>query len=176
MNIPIVIENKIATLATPINIVCGNSDYTMTFTFDNEWSAEPVKTARFVYRRAGKKFYQEVVFSGDTIDVPVLSGISFVLVGVYAGDLRTTTPAVIGCEKSILCDTGKHEEPEEDVYNQIIELINSTDFNPTTAILYTEQTLNESQKTQAKKNIGVTDEYIDGRINVVLGVIENGTY
>lgn len=108
-----------------MNIVCGNSDYTITFTFDDEWSAEAVKTARFVYNRAGKRLYQDVVFSGDTIAVPVLSNVSFVLVGVYAGDLRTTTPAIIGCEKSILCGGGStHDDPPEDVYNQILEAVN----------------------------------------------------
>ena len=124
MNLSVIVKNKIATLATPEIIVCGNSDYTITFTFDDEWSEEAIKTARFAYRRGGENRFEDVVFTGNTVEVPVLSNITAVLVGVYAGELRTTTPAVISCEKSILCGGGTHDAPPDNVYNQILNEIN----------------------------------------------------
>lgn len=47
------------------------------------------------------------------------------MVGVFAGDLQTTTPATIRCVKSILDYDGLPEEPSSDVYAQLIEMINS---------------------------------------------------
>ena len=125
-NINITVAGKIATNMSPgVTIVCGNSDYTVTFSFDEEWSAYQVKTARFVYTRDGQVQYDETVFTGNMAAVPVLSGITAVYVGVYAGDLRTTTPARILCDRSILCGGGVHPEPAEDVYQQIIKILNS---------------------------------------------------
>lgn len=103
-NINITVAAKIATNTTPGEvIVCGNSDYTVTFAFDSEWDAETERTARFVYYKDGLSLYQDVAFTGDAVAVPVLSNISYVLVGVYAGNLHTTTPAKVLCDRSILC-------------------------------------------------------------------------
>ena len=124
-NINITVANKIATNMSPgVHIVCGNNDYTLTFSFDEEWSTHAFKTARFVYTRDGKVLHTESVFSGNVANVPVLSGITSVYVGVYAGELHTTTPAKVLCERSILCAGGTHEEPPEDVYHQILEEVN----------------------------------------------------
>lgn len=122
MKISINVANKIARADNPPSIVCGNSDYTIAFDFDSEWAEYTVKTARFAYTVCGQlKRYIDVVFSGAECNVPVLSNIDEVEVGVYAGDLRTTTPAIIPCERSILCGGGAHDDPPEDVYNQIME-------------------------------------------------------
>lgn len=122
--IKITVKDRIATLVgTPV-IVCGNSDYTVTFTFDDEWSLTGLKTARFVYIRDGVQKYEDVVFSGDTVSVPVLSDVAFVSVGVFEGNLSTTTPARILCTRSILCGTGAAQGLTEDVYNQLLAEIN----------------------------------------------------
>lgn len=126
MNFRVEIKNKEATVLGAGYIVCGNSDYSITFAFDSEWAELPVKTARFVYARGGKVEYQDVVFEGSTVDVPVLRNIDEVYVGVFAGDLHTTTPARILCKKSILCGDGSAPSaPTPDVYAQIIELVNT---------------------------------------------------
>lgn len=121
--IKIDIANKVAAQIGTAVIVCGNDDYKITFTFDNEWGAYQEKTARFRFINAeGKKEYIDVLFSGSTCAVPILSNIDTVSVGVYAGDLQTTTGADIKCQRSILCGQGtKHEAPDPDVYNQILE-------------------------------------------------------
>lgn len=103
-NINITVAEKIATNTTPSEIiVCGNSGYTVTFSFDSEWSSEATRTARFVFNKQGRTYFHDVKFTGKTASVPVLSGIDSVLVGVYAGDLITTTPAKVLCDRSILC-------------------------------------------------------------------------
>lgn len=104
-NIQITVRNKKATNATPgVPIVCGNSCYTVTFDFDDEWAVHTSKVARFVYYKNGRARHQEQSFSGNTVAVPILSGVTYVLIGVYVGDLSTTTPARVICSRSILCD------------------------------------------------------------------------
>lgn len=125
MNIEITVANRIAAVVGSPVIVCGNKGYTVTFSFDREWDGYDEKTARFVFIVDGKAKFIDVLFSGNTCDAPMLSNISQVVVGVYAGDLRTTTGATIKCLKSILCGGGTHEEPPEDVYNQILENVST---------------------------------------------------
>lgn len=83
-------------------IVCRNKDYQIQFTFDEEWAGIDEKTARFIW---GGKYY-DVEFTGDTCPVPEIYGTTVLKVGVYAGDLQTTTDAVIECTPSILCKSG----------------------------------------------------------------------
>nr|DAM60623.1 MAG TPA: nucleoid-associated protein [Caudoviricetes sp.] len=118
--INISVENKIAE-ADGTLYVCDNSDFVAKFAFDAEWEAYENKTARFCYNNS----YVDVVFTGNECPVPIISGTYFFNIGVYAGNLRTTTPARVPCKKSILCDTGFPADPPNDVYNQIMEKLNS---------------------------------------------------
>lgn len=127
MDISISVAGKVATADADAKIVCGNSDYEIVFGFDAPWLAYDIKTARFTYQRHGKVFYEEVVFTGDRCFVPVLYDTLEVAIGVYAGDLSTTTAAVVPCAKSILCGDPIHAEPPEDVYNQICEHLHNID-------------------------------------------------
>jgi chromosome segregation ATPase len=114
-NIEIKVAGKIATNTTPdVVLVCGNSDYTVTFDLDEEWAAERTRTVRFSYIRDGKKIHKEHTFEGNTVAVPKLSGVRQVTVGLYAGDLHTTTPAVIWCKLSILCGDSVEEITQEE--------------------------------------------------------------
>lgn len=124
IDIKINITNKIANaIGTPF-IVCGNSDYTVTFTFDAEWGAYQEKTARFFFVADGIEQYIDVLFSGNTCNAPVLPNIEKVLIGVYTGNLRTTTGAEVRCKRSILFGGKVHEPPTtEDVYNEILEIV-----------------------------------------------------
>lgn len=105
MIIKINIKNKIPTVDGEQVIICSNNDYRIQFAFDAEWDTEALKTARFFWRRNGKLVYKDLQFSGDTVEVPVLSGIHDLWVGVYTNDLRTTTSARLACEYSVLCQT-----------------------------------------------------------------------
>ena len=115
--IKISVRDKIAAADATL-YVCGNSDFVLEFDFDAEWAAFTTKTARFVYRGA----YQDVVFQGATCPVPVISNVPRFYVGVYAGDLRTTTPAVVEAKRSILCGNEAPAAPHPDVYAQLLAL------------------------------------------------------
>ena len=104
-------------------IVCGNSDYTVTFVFDSEWDDYTEKAACFAYCRNGARITENVPFTGNTCAVPVLHDIDAVEIGVFAGNIRTTSPARITC---IRCSTDLHGEPYHppaDVYDQLMELV-----------------------------------------------------
>lgn len=101
----ITVTNKKATFLTRQgDIVCGNSDYRVRFTFDSEWDGHDAKVARFIW---GGHF-TDVEFSGTEVDVPVISGATEVKVGVYTeGDgPHTTTSATIPATPSVLCEGG----------------------------------------------------------------------
>lgn len=121
MNIEIIILNKIARLKDKsITAVCGNSDYTIVFDFDSEWNSYNTKTARFKYGGS----YTDVVFSGNTCNMPIIENVYNVEIGVFAGNLHTTTSAYLPMKKSIVCEGGVPIAPTPSVYNQIITLLN----------------------------------------------------
>lgn len=96
--IDVTIKDKVA-YCSGARYVCGNSDYVIHFDFDDEWTEFETKTARFKC----EKGYFDVVFSGDVCAVPVITDTDFFSVGVYAGNIHTTTPASVRVYKSILC-------------------------------------------------------------------------
>ena len=120
MYIRISVNNKIATLQDNVLIVNGNSDYVIKFDFDAEWDAYETKTARFMTARG----YTDVVFSGDEVALPVIQNGRYIRIGVHAGDLRTTTPAVIFCRRCITDGSGSPADPTPDVYAQLMALLN----------------------------------------------------
>lgn len=118
--ITIQISKKVATCLTELPIVCGNSDYECEFLFDEEWDNHSIKTARF--RDNGE--YTDVVFEGNVCKMPIISNAKIVRVGVFAGELSTSTPAIVHCKPSILDGEDIPAPPREDVYLQIIGLCN----------------------------------------------------
>ena len=117
----IAVKNKIAMNLGNATYVCDNSDYRVVFDFDAEWEEHPVKTARFKYNG----MYQEVVFSGSVCNMPVIRDARLIYIGVYAGNLQTSTPAVVHASQSILSGDAAHDAPAEDVYNQLVALVES---------------------------------------------------
>lgn len=123
MKFNITVTDKVAFSPNAPEIVCGNADYVIDFEFDAEWDEYEIKTAVFTYKRKGQNKYKEVVFTGTECNMPVLSGIDEVNVGVYAGNLHTTTPAKLNCKKSALCDITKIDDTPTSVYNQLLEIL-----------------------------------------------------
>lgn len=121
MEINVQIKNKIARLSRPAVIVCGNNDYVIKFDFDADWADYQTKTARFSFGAE----YADVIFDGDEVSAPVLKNTVAVSVGVYAGDIRTTTAAVIPCLLSITSVGGIPGDPTPDIYAQIMEKLNT---------------------------------------------------
>jgi hypothetical protein len=128
--IHVTIKEKIAVAAKEVLYICGNSDFIVDFTFDEEWNEFPTKTARFIYN--GK--HADVVFDGNTCPVPVISNAYEIKIGVFAGDLRTTTPARIAAKKSILCEGGVPADPAPDVYNQLMAKLSNLSDNMEEAV------------------------------------------
>ncbi len=96
----ITVNDKIATFKKRDGyIVCGNSCYRIKFTFDSEWDGYGKKTARFIWNGQ----HVDVTFEGDTCDVPLLERTNLLQVGVYVGDMSTTTSAEIECRYSVKC-------------------------------------------------------------------------
>lgn len=120
-NIRISVKNKIAVQTNRTLYVCGNSDYTALFDLDAEWNAFEIKTARFCYNG----HYSDVVFTGNECEIPVIADTNEFEIGLFAGNLHTTTPAMVLCERSILSTSGTPTNPSPDVYHQLIEKINS---------------------------------------------------
>lgn len=103
--------------------VCGNSDFVAVFDFDEEWNAYETKTARFYY---GDN-YIDKPFNGDRCEIPILSNIHSFEVGVFAGNLKTSTSEYVPARKSILCKGGSPAAPSPDVYAQIMEMLRNID-------------------------------------------------
>lgn len=136
----ITVRNKGAYTAGGQYYVCANSDYTVTFDFDEEWADYDVKTARFVYQ-AG---FMDVVFSGNICPFPQINDAEIIHVGVYAGDLQTTTPAIVQARRSILSGSETPQPPQEDVYNRIMEELNRIDENIDNSVAAALETAKES--------------------------------
>lgn len=120
--IEITVRDRVATHIGDDFYVCGNTDYEIHFDFDEEWDALDIKTARFI--ADGNVLYPDRIFSGNVCtfpDNPPISNTTSVRVGVFAGNLHTTTPARIPAAKSILCGTSTPAAPEEDTYHQAME-------------------------------------------------------
>ena len=116
------VSGKIAENLTPeVKIVCRNSDYKVEFEFDEPWQAHELKTALFVYNGASVP----VPFSGNVCEMPELYNTTLCAIGVFAGDLITTTPAYADCLKAISDLGGEIPPPTEDVYNKLVQMIES---------------------------------------------------
>lgn len=117
------IRQKIASLVNKGEyIVCGNDNYAIKFDFDDDFAGYKFKTAIFISQ--DDKVTEEVIFEGDTCDIPPIYDSKLVSIGVVADNVRTTTPAIVPCKLSISDLAGKVTPPSEDVYNQIMALLN----------------------------------------------------
>ena len=123
--ITIEVKDRVATVAAPddASIICGNSEYTITFDLDDEWDGVETKTARFKYFTDAGHKHTDVPFVGDKVDVPVMVNTRKVEVGIFAGDLTSSTGATIPCTPCIRCGSGDEVEPPQDKYDALMELI-----------------------------------------------------
>ena len=124
-DINITVRDKIAKAEGSPEIVCGNSDYAVVFDLDSEWDIYDLKTMRVVWIdiMTGIPRYIDVPFSGNSAVIPAVYNAYEIAVGIYAGDIRTTTPARIPCDRCITDGSVVHETPSASVYDQIIDLL-----------------------------------------------------
>lgn len=122
-DISIKIRDKIAQVQGSPQIICGNSDYCAVFDFDAEWGDYDAKTMHIVWRdiSSGNFRHYDVQFSGSTAVLPALYGCDCACIGVYAGDIRTTTPARVPCLRCITDGEPYHDDPPPDIYLQLMD-------------------------------------------------------
>lgn len=119
-DINITVAHKVAVSDTQ-SIVCDNSDYTVHWTLDEEWSAYDTKTMRTIYMDGT---YEDKVFSGAEVELPVVTVPGAVQIGLFAGDIRTSRVAILRALPSVRSAAGAPADPAPDVYDQLMELIN----------------------------------------------------
>ena len=128
-DISITVRSKIAELQGLQQIVCGNSDYVAVFDLDSDWDEYDLKTAHFVWNdmRSGKMQEYELVFSGSSVQIPAIYRTDLLLIGIYAGNIRTTSPARIPCIRCITDEESGHPAPAPDIYEELLEAIEDID-------------------------------------------------
>lgn len=103
MKIVLKIVNKKIFVENEFKIVNNNTDYTIKFVFDKEWSDLDNKTLRIEFEDGN---YIDTQFTGDTVALPQISNQKSFRLGVYAGDLHSTSILAVSCEDSILGGEG----------------------------------------------------------------------
>lgn len=127
ITIHISVRDLVATARESAMIVSDNTGYQIAFDLDAAWDAFPKKNAVFVWYQNSLPYSRIVPFEGNTVDVPKVPAVNYLLVGVTAGSLQTTTPAQIKCHNSILSSGGTGPEaPTEREYIQLMTMINSS--------------------------------------------------
>lgn len=114
-----IIKNR-EIVAPNTSLIGDNADYVAHFNFDDEWNGL-VKTARFEQ----KGEFMDVLLDNDTCTIPseILKK-GYVKVGVFS-DKMATTSCSIYIIPSIKETDGSPLPPSNDIYNQIIEKLNS---------------------------------------------------
>lgn len=176
--IEVSVKDRIAWQTNRTEYICGNSDFVVDFAFDDEWANADHKTARFIHGAE----HTDVPFTGNRCEIPKIFGVKTMEVGVFSGDLRTTTGATVLCKKSILCDDGTPADPPPDVYAQVMEFLNkgvsAEQINKAVADYLTANPV----ETGSKATIGVVDlladkwvgsENLHSQVVTIYGVPEN---
>lgn len=151
-DINITVAHKVAVSDTQ-TIVCDNSDYMVHWTLDEDWSAYDTKTMRTIYMDGT---YEDKVFSGDTIALPVCTVPGAVQIGLFAGDIRASRMAILRALPSVRSAAGAPADPPESVYDQLMAKLNELgDVDPDTiaqavADYLTEHPIEENDPTVPK--------------------------
>lgn len=107
-------------------VVSVNSGYTANFIFDDEWD-NLTRTVRFIN---DGEFKDVVLDETNSCKIPREVMKSGTLeVGVFAGDIQSTTPAKVSVIASILEEYGSPAPPSEDVYSQIMDKLDEANAN-----------------------------------------------
>lgn len=119
-SIPIHVSGKVA-ICPKRYLISSNSDYVLDFTFDDEWDAVPVKTARVICDDQ----CLDLVFSGTSVALPRVPPCTSLAVGVYS-DTLATTAAELGCILSVADGDQTLLDPlTETQYTQLFAILNA---------------------------------------------------
>lgn len=120
--IEIMVRNKIPRFKkdSAKSIITWNTGYIINFDFDEEW--DETKTIRIVDDRSN--LIEDKIFTGNSVELPKVTNTSYIGIGVFSGDLKSTTTLILSCKKSILEEDVTPLPPTEDVYSQIMKVLN----------------------------------------------------
>lgn len=104
--------------------IAGDGETWVVFAFEDDWSRYPARVARFQTESG----YQDVMFRGEKCHVPVFTYAQKLEVGLYAGNLRTTTPARLFVRPGIRSAWGAPADPEPNVFDQLMECFGESDL------------------------------------------------
>lgn len=111
------------------SIVADNSDYTIRFTFDEQWDDKP-KTVFFV--RSNGYAFAPVLTVGDEVSVPIQSDVgtfSKLYVGVQQGDVKTSRACEIVLLPAITdCIEDHAVQPDPDMWEDIVRRLMETEY------------------------------------------------
>ena len=126
-DITIKVRNKIATVEGSPTIVCGNDGYHAIFDLDAEWDDYELLTMRINWTDtfSGQPRHIDVPYILNFAALPVIADAYEVQIGVYAGNLKTSTPARVPCERCITDGGTFHEDPDPQTYAALLELLRS---------------------------------------------------
>ena len=124
-DITIKVRNRIAETVGSPEIICGNDGYNLLFDLDEEWSAQEIKTARIAWTDtfSGQPRHTDVPFILGFAAIPAIADAYEVRIGLYSGNIMTTTPATVPCVRCITDGETYHEDPEPDTYAALLELL-----------------------------------------------------
>lgn len=117
--IHISVRDRIACQTDKTAFITGDGDFTAVFDFDEEWESLPARTARFQTENG----YTDIVFRGNRCPIPPIHYARMLEIGVYAGNLKTTTPARISLREGIRAAWGTPEDPAPSIYDQLMDMI-----------------------------------------------------
>lgn len=172
------VSNKIAQVRDKTIVgVCGNSDYVVYFNFDTEWDAYETKTARFKWNGE----YTDVVFNGNECPMPIIYDTNTLEIGVYAGELHTTTAAVLYMKKSVLCGNASESKESQELKDNMNKILAEKVDVPQTAsvgdVLTVEEVDDNGKPTKWKaatkkqanweQNDSTAEDYVQGRTHWV---------
>lgn len=118
--INITVKGKVASSDTKA-IVNGNSDYAVNWVLDGEWADYDTKTMRVRYYDGT---VIDCIFTGCSCSLPIITETCMIEIGLFAGDLITSTPAVINCIRCIRDDEGPVQDPTPSIYDQLLAKLN----------------------------------------------------
>ncbi len=120
--IKIKVQNRVAFCEGNGEITSMNTGDKVVFEFDKEWNPESqteTRTARFIKGNS----CIDIPFNGNVCVLPAYKDYGNVYIGVFWGDIKTTTMAKITVNTSIASEFDFAENPPNDVYNQILEVL-----------------------------------------------------
>ena len=124
-DITIRVRGKIAQAVGSPTIICGNTGYNVIFDLDSEWDDYDIKTMRVAWTDtfSGQPRHTDVPFILGFAAIPAIADAYEVSIGLYAGNIKTTTPATVPCERCITDGGTYHEDPDPETYAALLELL-----------------------------------------------------